>query len=53
MLNNYALLQDLLPVLAKHGLDVQAVRVQPRRRLLQRRGELDVVQVLVDARVTP
>jgi hypothetical protein len=50
--NNYALLQDLLPVLDKHGIDIEGVQVVRRpARLLARRGEPSHVQVVVDGRL--
>jgi hypothetical protein len=52
MTNNYALLQDLLPVLQKHGIDIDGVHVtQPRKKLLARREDQAHVQVVVHGRV--
>jgi hypothetical protein len=50
--NNYSLLQDLLPVLHKHGIDIEGVSILPRRRrFTDPKDAPDRVEVVVDGLV--
>jgi len=49
--NNYALWQDLLPVLQKHGVQVDGVRVEKRRaRFLAPANEVGPMRIVIDCR---
>lgn len=49
--NNYALLQELLPVLHKHDIDIDGVHVVPvRRRFLGDDGEHHV-EIVIEGRL--
>lgn len=53
-MNDYALWQDLLPILEKHGLvepDVRVRRMPPR--MMERRGAGQRVELVVRGRLRP